>query len=79
MHIQTNNLICYMPKTEPWMQRYDAMKNAKGYWDLVENDLPDLGFMHADRSSMMNSLELRKSFGRGRGGPTRGVVAGKEA
>ena len=31
--IETNNLICYTPKTEPQMQSYDAMKNAK----ILEN------------------------------------------
>ena len=33
-HIQTNNLICYTPKTELRMQSYDAMKNAKNNADL---------------------------------------------
>ena len=29
VHIETNNLICYTPKTELRVQSYDAMKYAK--------------------------------------------------
>ena len=64
VHFQTNNLICYTPKTELRMQIYDMMKMPKNTenWGLRENESQpsldlDLSTFFKDRWNSAGSSE----------------------